>query len=1282
MELNSDSKWNHFHIINKLGKGGTCTVYKAIDIKTGKIVALKMLLEDQSVLRFKREFRSMSRLEHPNIANVYTYGEYENQAYFTMEFIEGGDLKEHFRKAQFKRENSGRQLPANNEEFKQIISLFCKICEPLEYIHSKKIVHRDLKPANIMMDINSNIKLMDFGLIKETDIIQESLTRTGKFVGTVAYMSPEQGLGRTIDHRCDLYALGVILYEVFTCRLPFVGSSILEVFMKHIKEPPIPPRNLNPNISEELEELILRLIRKEPVGRPSSASDVKYQLLNLIGESTHKIIPEQNRPRDPGDINQKFSSDDLKPKLMLPAYIGREDFSEKLFKIIECDNNKAKHVLFIAGKSGIGKSRFLKEFSGELKLQGYNVLRGACAEVEKFPFSAFLQPLEIIAEKIKTKSDYWRDAKINLGKLVSRICPRFNDFSVIQNAPEPVSLEPMQEKLRMFNAVKSILLEWSFKHKLVLVLDDFQYGDDLSFDFVKFLCRGFSDINASPRNLWILASFQSDFLNAGSLINNLMSSVESQSSFLRLDLNPLNQQQTSSFIGSMLNIEEPGADLVKEVYLESSGNPYYIEEIIKGLYEENILIRENTKWCFSIDKTVDMKSSVSLDSITSSSLPVPSRLRGLISRRLNKLEGNAKTVLAEAAVIGINFNFEILRQVSAISEDNLLDLIDVYLKNDLIQEVLEAGKEEFKFNHNMVRVVLYKSIQTRRRQKVHLRIAEIISSLFGNDNPQYWEKLALHNDAGADRIRAIEYYQKSAEMALKQGLNQSARNYSKRMIEIIKSELKEYVASYVPAIRSAYSILGQSYEVTGQLDNALDVYRDLKELARMYELKELNASSDYLIGGVESDKGNFEAALAAFERCDRALPNDAENITRRAQTMNGIASVYINIGKFHEALALLHEACEHMRQVNNRSGLAMCYLNIGMAEYYLSNYEKSYEWLQNSIHIYHELRDLYRESKGLNNLGAIYHVKGEIEKAFQCNQQALNISRKIGDIYSVAAIQGNIALYFFEKGKLTKAHDCLKESMRISKDIGDKVGITTCLINLGNLFLEQCETEGAFQYFKESIIISQEIGDKWLNAYGIFHMANCCIRSEKYEEARKWLVECANLATQICIISLEIQANLDLLYLDALQYEKYPSNKMLMKLLSEAKANNDFDSINRVELRIAEIALSQRDIKKACCMAAYGIRTARQRGRILNQWQFFLIIGKSLFCERKYQAAFRSLTIAMNLLLKLNQNIDTIYQCKIFRSWKGRETVELLMETSYVLGFDEEVAACKRLLRN
>jgi serine/threonine protein kinase/ABC-type sugar transport system substrate-binding protein len=270
-----------FVIKERLGQGGMAQVYRARQLSVNRDVALKIinLHEAQNDENFRQRFANeaaiIASLEHLHILPVYAYGIYEDHAYLAMRLLRGGTLKDRLRE--------GQPLAIADA-----LHLFEQIAKGLGYAHSKGIIHRDIKPANILLDENNNAYLTDFGLAKVIDS-DEHLTRGDSVVGTLAYMSPEQLQGERIDHRSDLYGLGVVLYHMLCGRVPFRGETqhdMVAVIYMHIQEDPPPPRQFNSEISPELEMVIFKAMSKEPDSRYGSADEFARDVRLAMGVST------------------------------------------------------------------------------------------------------------------------------------------------------------------------------------------------------------------------------------------------------------------------------------------------------------------------------------------------------------------------------------------------------------------------------------------------------------------------------------------------------------------------------------------------------------------------------------------------------------------------------------------------------------------------------------------------------------------------------------------------------------------------------------------------------------------------------------------------------------------------------------------------------------------------------------------------------------------------------------------------------------------------------------
>ncbi|HZR10780.1 MAG TPA: protein kinase [Myxococcales bacterium] len=270
-----------FRIEELIGQGGMGKVYRARHLALDRLVCLKMLrpalLEDPTVVgRFEREAMAASRLNHPNSIQVLDFGRNpaDGALYIVMEYVQGKDLREVLRD----------EWPMQEERLCRIVS---QVLAALAEAHAHNVIHRDLKPENIMLEQRRNhpdfVKVLDFGIAKVLDSDLPGLTRSDVVCGTPQYMAPEQATGGQLDARCDLYAVGIILYQMATAQLPFDGPNAMDVLTRQVNELPVPPRKREPRapISPAMEALILRVLAKDPAARPQSAEAFRQLLLAI-----------------------------------------------------------------------------------------------------------------------------------------------------------------------------------------------------------------------------------------------------------------------------------------------------------------------------------------------------------------------------------------------------------------------------------------------------------------------------------------------------------------------------------------------------------------------------------------------------------------------------------------------------------------------------------------------------------------------------------------------------------------------------------------------------------------------------------------------------------------------------------------------------------------------------------------------------------------------------------------------------------------------------------------
>src|SRR3954469_15205137 len=251
-----------YRVLHRIGSGGMADVYCAEDGQLGRRVALKLLYprfaeDHEFVERFRREASAAAGLQHPNVVQVYDRGEWDGTYYIAMEFLEGRSLKQIIRE----------EGPPDPE---RAIDIVIQVLRAERFAHKRGIVHRDIKPANVIVDGEGNAKVTDFGIARAG---ASDMTETGSILGTAQYLSPEQAQGHPVSARSDLYSTGILLYESLTGRVPFDGDSPVTIALKQVSEEPIPPAELNPAVSPQLEDVVLHAMAKDPAWRVASADE-------------------------------------------------------------------------------------------------------------------------------------------------------------------------------------------------------------------------------------------------------------------------------------------------------------------------------------------------------------------------------------------------------------------------------------------------------------------------------------------------------------------------------------------------------------------------------------------------------------------------------------------------------------------------------------------------------------------------------------------------------------------------------------------------------------------------------------------------------------------------------------------------------------------------------------------------------------------------------------------------------------------------------------------------
>ena len=699
-----------YRLDSEIGRGGMGIVYRATDLELHREVAVKVLPTATSSVearqRLMREARAAAALNHPHIISVHDVGEANGAPFFVMELAQGPSLAN-----------------ARPVELSRVIDIARQICAALEHAHANKIVHRDLKPDNVLLSssLNGSVKLADLGLALPADAAR--ISRAGLIVGTAAYMAPEQALGQTVDGRTDLYALGVLLYEMTTGRLPFIGDDPLSVVSQHVHASVVPPRMLRPDLPRALEAIILRLLAKDPAQRFATAAETGTALRDSL-------------------TAEEFATDDeavatvaILDALSRGRLVGRAAELTEAIELWHRAREGHGHAVLFSGEPGAGKTRLAREVTIHASVDGAVVLSGGCYEYEATtPYLPFVEAFRRLVRE--EKDDAALRAKLGdtapqIAKLAPEIQTRLGPF------PERAELPPHEERLLFFDAVVKVFVNLAGSKGLLFYADDLHWADRGTLWLLGHLLRQLRE-----ERVLILGAYRETELDRAHPLAKSLVDWNRERLVTRLALKRFDAAETSAQLGALLG-ENVSGDFTDAVFRETEGNPFFVEEVLKSLIEKGSVRRESGRW-----QRCDVDQLV-----------IPQSMKEAIGSRLDRVSQEANEVLRAGAVLGKTFTFGELQSASgAQSEDALLDALDEAVGAQLITA---NRSDSFTFTHDKIREVLYEELNPIRRRRLHRQAAEGLERTATTSHCAV-EKLAHHYIQAADYESGLKYAKQAA----------------------------------------------------------------------------------------------------------------------------------------------------------------------------------------------------------------------------------------------------------------------------------------------------------------------------------------------------------------------------------------------------------------------------------------------------------------------------------------------------------------------------------------
>ncbi len=1031
------------------GKGGMAWVLLARD-PGGNPVALKVLKASRmrtGLTRFRREFRALSRLDHPNIIRVESWGDIHGHPYLAMEYIDGVDLHTAIRKM------VRRPPPVR---WPWVEDVLVQLLRALGHLSRRGLVHRDLKPSNVLITREGVCKLTDFGIVKDLDPSRDPFV-SSTLVGTWAYASPEQIAGEQIDHRSDLYSLGIILYAMLTGRRPFAATDMRGYLEQHRAQKPTPPHQLDATVPEHLERVCMRLLEKSPRDRFQSASEVLEQLLADEPET---------------DPEGSVATPSWQPPL-----VGRQGALDVAAEALARLTRSQGGVLLLEGPEGAGRSRLLDAIAQQARRQGLPVYSARFAAGE----GAFVGMLRLARD---VGRELGGDAPPELGRAIASFAQGRGKL-------------PGDARYQLFDGVRTALSRLLDRGPQILALDDLQEAPGPLLDLLGYLVR--SLVARDGRPLLVLAAARAGGERRDDQAAQGYAAFRSGKDLgltpETVHLDPLSLDDVSALTADLLG-QGPGARaLATRLHGATGGDPLFVVEFVRSLIQRGVVtIREGGRAVLTVDPA----------ELTPERLGLPPGLRHAIRERLAPLDEAERTLLEVIALAGREVDLEVVLDVVELMSggaelpgdgalpdhsepdtqadlpteelaveldtaplvapievleldegDRWMDALDSLIAEGLVVERGMGVGSAVDLAQRQIGEVVAGDMLDDQRAELHRRLAAALELRFA-DSPVAAEAIGEHYRLAGETVRAWSYLSRAAIRLLERSL-----------------------------LAEADALVERARAIQDLARAGVPPHEDAAWQLQALELDEVEA--ELLV-----NQGDWEAAARALEKLrDRALALDQPRMAATAAIKLG--TVMRRIGRSEEGEALIQDILVDARKRHDRP-LALTALQ-GLA---------GAAWARGDLDACERLAsqglvgatdpDLAEGRAGiLLALTAVQASKGQLAAAIAGLAEAEELLRGLREKKTRANVLVNLAEMLTWKGDLAAAVARADEALSLSRDLVYRVVESSALRSRAIPTIAMGDTARARLDLEHGLAIARELGITEEEVPMRFHLGRCAM---------------------------------------------------------------------------------------------------------------------------------------------------------------------------------------------
>ncbi len=1031
-----------YEIQKRIGSGGMGVVYAARRLILGDLVALKQLAplasSNYSRSRFLLEARTAAHIRHPNVVEIFDFGEPEDDApYIIMEYIDGPTLAD--------------VLHQGRLTVERALAIFAPICAAIEAGHRRGVVHRDLKPANIMVatsdDGSEVVKVLDFGLAYVATSHTPRLTQTGAIIGTARYMAPEQTRGEEVVPATDVFALGILLYEMVTGQVPFLAKTPVLTALKISMGEYIPPDEIEPKLPRSVVRAIHSALRQDPAQRPESPEQLARmaeghgQLLGSLGgqqpgrasvdhgsqnspveaETANSTTAAPASPLGPGDINLSFDH-----------FVGRERQLRRLHEEYDKAVGGSGRIVLVTGDAGIGKTRLVEYFVEQLhRKTPAMVLWGRFFDYRSCRPPAYQSFLE----------------SLRTGNEPDGVQRAVQQALEIHGQPESED-----QRWRIFTALTEAYAARAGTRPLVLIFDDIQWATGNDLDLIDHLQRALA-----KRGTLLIATAREGEQNDGSRadLDGWIVRLGARRAHATLTLQPFDAREVRHwFDRSFGSIRIHPRDL-KRLDRATGANPYCVVEVVRHFLADGTIDWQDGWYCQPLD-----------------AVELPETVNNLVRARLRDVDEATRRMLEIAAVIGNQLRFDTLLLATDMAEAELEPLVERARRLLLLTEEGVTHGNDYRFLNEVSRQVLYGDMPRQRRRRAHREVVAAIHTLYPNNLDRLAPVLAYHHHAVGDWPQALTWSLHALSDALEHSDNDAAA-----MVHTQAADALAAAVDVANVERDRFDHLtGILYRRLGRLEDAKT--RLLRTIEQAVE-PALGIAANLELAHCHLDLGDLEAAVTtsrAAERLAQQLRHKAPQLEARILR----ASCWLRLGQSERAAGLLDRLLQELDDRSSINLRSRVHCERAWALLKCGAFGRAQKHGNRALELARMAGDLLAQHHALSALAAVRGESGDPAGSLPLHRRALELSRRLSLRRSEAIDLANLGERFIDLSAPDRALATFREALAIFVEIGDRACEGDCRVNIGRTMLAlgdgsvaltmlqrgraQCEATGRTEY--------------------------------------------------------------------------------------------------------------------------------------------------------------------------------------------------------------------------